>query len=133
MYAQPGATDAPPRYRPLTVPSRVEPVRSGDRPTGNTTATDQSAADPEGASKPEDIDADRSTTAVQPTGQQATAHPPAAGPAAAEPPRPEPEDGSPWAGDRPWPGDEAGPGQDWARGPAQGSGPGVAWSPGRAA
>src|SRR5260370_23277846 len=117
MYAQPGATDAPPRYRPLTVPSRVEPVRSGDRPTGNTTATDQSAAHPEDASKPEDIDADRSTTAVQPTGQQASAHPPAAGPAAAEPPRPEPADGSPGPGDRPWPGAEAGPGQAGARAP----------------
>src|SRR5258708_28847561 len=101
MYAQRGATGAPPRYRPLTVPSRVEPVRSGDRPTGNPTATDQSAADPEGASKPEDIDADRSTTAVQPTGQQAPAHPPPAGPAAPEPPPPEPDAGSPWPRGRP--------------------------------
>jgi hypothetical protein len=42
-------------------------VRSGDRPIGNTAATDQSSTPPGGTSNHEDIDDTESVTAVQPT------------------------------------------------------------------
>ena len=48
-------------------PSTVGLVRSGDRPTGNTAATDQPAAAAEVTGDPEDIDAAGPATTVQPT------------------------------------------------------------------
>src|SRR5580700_7762233 len=42
-------------------------VRSGDRPTGNAAATDQSSAPPRATSNHEDIDDTGPATAVQPT------------------------------------------------------------------
>jgi hypothetical protein len=87
-------------------------VRSGDRPTGNTAATDQSAADTEAADQHEDIDGGRSAAAVQPTDHQVGDAPPGAGPSSAGASEAEPGDDSPWPQERAWPEDKAGTGDD---------------------
>jgi len=51
----------------LAVTRTVGPVRSGDRPTGHSAATDQSSAPPGVTSNHEDIDDTGPVTAVQPT------------------------------------------------------------------
>jgi len=87
-------------------PFRVESVRSGDRPTGNTAATDQSAADTETVGKLEDSDAEGSPAAVRPTDPQVGAGGPASDDTLAGPPDPVPDDDSPWPEQRPWPQDD---------------------------
>jgi hypothetical protein len=53
----------------------VEPVRSGDRPIGDTASTDQSSEDTEVTGNLEDSDAGRPPTAVQPSAEVAAAPP----------------------------------------------------------
>jgi hypothetical protein len=61
----------------LTAPFTVEPVRSGDRPIGDTASTDQPSAATEVTGNLEDTDAGRSSAAVQPTAEVAEAPQPA--------------------------------------------------------
>jgi hypothetical protein len=67
---------------PTAVPSTVETVRSGDHPTGNTAAADQSAAAAEVTGNLEDIEADRRVAAVQQAAEVGEAEP-GAGPSGA--------------------------------------------------
>ena len=93
----------------------------GDRPTGNTAATNESAADTEAARALEDIDVDRPATAVRPTGHEGADRPSPSGSS-----WPEPDDDSAWPRDRPWSADDSGPGTEPAGGPDLAGGPDAA-------
>ncbi len=95
---------------PLAVPSTVGAVRSGDRPTGKTAATDQSAAATGVTGNPEDIDAGQPVTTVQPTAGDTGAGPPGPDP---DRDQPGPDDGPERDADQPGPGEDR---QDLARG-----------------
>jgi hypothetical protein len=101
----------------------VGTVRSGDRPTGSTAATDQSAAATDVTGDPEDFDAGRSVTATSPAPDAPSAGETGDGP-------PGPDSGhdrreTPGTGEQPEPGaGRYGPGEG-ANGPGEGAnGPG---------
>jgi hypothetical protein len=103
VRSQPPAAAAPewcdrPAWR-LTARSTVGTVRSGDRPTGSTAATDQPAAATDVTGNPEDSEPRQPVTATEPTDG-------AAGDGPAEPGSDHDSPGAPGSEERPEPGED---------------------------